>query len=503
MDRLPNGALERALPMNQTDLISNLRTRLGRTEKEANAARTLLAEYRAKNFEGVAPENVAAARNIASGRDLEAANIRGQLSGMERRDEATDDGFLSRQATVTELETKAREIRERIEQLEDENERTTRAQRAGAAAGAYRSSGGATTQQRGGTYNPDSRSSWIGDCVAVYARGEMDGDARARLAAHDQEMRAANRTDGTGGTFVPPEWLIDQYVPLARPKRVTADLLQPFPMPPGTDTIQIPKITTGTLTAIQTADNATIASQDIADVAIAAPVRTIAGFVDVALQLLEQSPVNLDKILFADLLADYGQRLDLQVLDGTGASGQVTGLRQTSGINAVSFVSPVTVTAFASKVSDAAQRIATATFGAGASALVLHPRRWAWITAAVDAQGRPLVVPHDLSDGESSFGTVSAGTAEGRVGSFAGLPVFVDANITTNNGAGTNEDYGLVLDVSQVMLFEGGPRLAILPQAVSGNLTMRLRLHNYVAIAVRQPGGISTVSGAGCVPPVF
>jgi hypothetical protein len=42
--------------------------------------------------------------------------------------------------------------------------------------------------------------------------------------------------------------------------------------------------------------------------------------------------VNFDEIVMRDLLADYARRVGLQVLSGTGATGQVLGLRNVTGI---------------------------------------------------------------------------------------------------------------------------------------------------------------------------
>ena len=45
------------------------------------------------------------------------------------------------------------------------------------------------------------------------------------------------------------------------------------------------------------------------------------------MQLLDQSPVNFDELIMRDFMADYSQKLDLQVLSGSGATGQLLGLR--------------------------------------------------------------------------------------------------------------------------------------------------------------------------------
>jgi HK97 family phage major capsid protein len=135
---------------------------------------------------------------------------------------------------------------------------------------------------------------------------------------------------------------------------VTADLLNRRPLPGGTDVINIPKILTGTATAIQPADNDPVIEADLTDSTISAPVRTIAGQQDVALQLLDQSPINFDETIIKDLLADYARRVGLQVLSGTGAGGQVLGLRNVVGVETVTWTSASpTAVEFQKRVADA------------------------------------------------------------------------------------------------------------------------------------------------------
>ena len=41
--------------------------------------------------------------------------------------------------------------------------------------------------------------------------------------------------------------------------------------------------------------------------------------------------------MFADLIADYNQKLDLQVINGSGAAGQMKGVLNVAGINGVTY----------------------------------------------------------------------------------------------------------------------------------------------------------------------
>jgi hypothetical protein len=71
--------------------------------------------------------------------------------------------------------------------------------------------------------------------------------------------------------------LMDQYIELARPGGAFANLVQRQPLPGGTDSVNIPKILTGTSVGIQAADNQPVVDVDLTDTSINAPVRTISG----------------------------------------------------------------------------------------------------------------------------------------------------------------------------------------------------------------------------------
>ena len=357
------------------------------------------------------------------------------------------------------------------------------------------------------TYEQGNGRSYLQDLMRVQLNMDGDGSAVERLRRHaqdvatDHEYRDLTRTDGAGGQFVPPLWLMNQFVELARAGRAYANLCSPQALPHGTDSINIPKVAYGTSTAIQTADNATVSETDLTDTSVAAPVRTIAGQQDVAVQLLDQSPVSFDQVIFRDLVADYATKVDLQVISGSGASGQVVGVRNTSGIETIAY-SGTTVAQLYSKIADAVQRVHTLRF-MPPTVIVMHPRRWAWFLAASDSSGRPLVVPQ-AGNPMNAMATLGSVGAEQVVGQMHGLPVVTDPSIPTTLGAGTNEDVIHVLRASDLLLFESGIRSRVLPDVGSGNLTVRLQVYGYVAFtAARYPKRIVEIGGAGLSQPAF
>lgn len=142
--------------------------------------------------------------------------------------------------------------------------------------------------------------------VSPFERGDP-ALTRATEQLAELEQRAPSRIVGQGGYAIPPLWLVDEYIPALRPGRVAAGLCRQMPLPAGTDSINIPRLLTPTLTGIQTADAAPVVSRDFSDTFQQANVKTVAGQEDVPIQLIEQSPGQiLDRVLMTDLIADFG-----------------------------------------------------------------------------------------------------------------------------------------------------------------------------------------------------
>ncbi|MEW2250399.1 phage major capsid protein [Streptomyces sp. NPDC006975] len=416
-----------------------------------------------------------------------------------------DAEFRELTAQVKAKDEELRQLDERITELSEEEERSQQVT-AGALA-VKRAQARVQSVNESRTYERGNGRSYLQDLARVQLNMDGDGAARERLQRHalevesDREYRDLNRTDGNGGYFVPPLWLMSSFVELARAGRAYANVVTSQPLPPGTDSINIPKVATGTATAVQSADNAAVQETDLTDDFVTAPVRTIAGQQDVAIQLLDQSPVSFDEVIFRDLVADYATKLDVQVISGSGSSGQVTGVRNTSGIVTVS-ASTATVAAVYSKIADAVQRVHTGRF-MPPTAIVMHPRRWAWFLAALDANDRPLVVP-SAGNPQNAMATLGAVAAEQVVGQMHGLPVITDPSLPTTLGAGTNEDVIHVIRASDLLLYESGIRSRVLPDVGSGNLTVRLQVYGYLAFtAGRYPKSVVEIGGAGLAAPSF
>jgi HK97 family phage major capsid protein len=362
-----------------------------------------------------------------------------------------------------------------------------------------------------------------GEIERLHARSRREELALERFyGAGGQvfEQRAINRTDGTGGYFVPPLWLVDQYVPYLRAGRILANLCHSLPLPGGTDSINLPIITTGTATGPQTADGAAVPGRDIADSYVNALVRTVAGQEDASIQLLDQSPIAFDEVISQDLMQDHAMQVDGQVMLGSGSSGQITGLYSTGTITGGStpgiIVNGVTDTTdqwvgsstradFYSGVGQLASQIGRNRFQR-MKAVVSNEAVWNSYATSTDANRRPLVVPG--AQGPflmTSTGDFDPGSPdEGLVGSILGRPWYVDNNIpltfggaSTNpsmsttsaghvsptDGTGSGDTFTPVIGgvFDDLLLFEGDIRTRVLQEILSGTLQVRFQIYSYLA----------------------
>ena len=190
------------------------------------------------------------------------------------------------------------------------------------------------------------------------------------------------------------------------------------------------------------------------------------------------------------------------MINGSGSSGQPLGISQVSGINQTTYTdaSP-TVAELYPKLADAVQEINSNRF-APATAILMHPRRWGFLTAGVDSSNRPLVLPAG-NNPDNAAGVGDAAAYGQVVGSVLGLPVITDANIRTDLGAGT-EDAIYIAKVDDHIMFEDNLFQLKFEETNAGSLTTKMVVYGYVAFASgRYPKGISAITGTGLIAPTF
>jgi len=415
-------------------------------------------------------------------------------------------------ANVEALNVEIKKLDERIEQISDIELRNAKAADLAAKVDAgikteNRSASPAYVVREELTYTERSGYSFLSD--AYSAQFMNNSDAQQRIARHQQEMKIEKRAVATSNFagLVVPQYLVDLYAPLARAGRPFADISRKHQLPPQGMSAVISRITTGTSVAAQTSENTAAVSQDIDDTTLNVDVVTIAGQQSVSKQALQRG-YNIENIVLADLIRAYHTKLDDLLLNGSGSNGQPLGIKgMTTGILVTFTSTSPTVSGLYPKIADAIQQIQSNVF-VSPTHVVMHPRRLGFLLAGLDGQNRPLVVPTAYNPvnamGTGTGGYPAYGSNSGY--SILGLPIVTDANISTTQGAGTNQDTIFVLDANESHLFEegnGDPQYVTFEES-SGKVSIVIVMYGFSAYtSLRYPNAIAQINGTGLVTPSF
>jgi HK97 family phage major capsid protein len=366
--------------------------------------------------------------------------------------------------------------------------------------------GAARVTNEARTYTPQSGLSFVKD--AFTAKFGNDYAAQERLARHTREEEVERRDVGTGNFagLVIPQYLVDLAAPFARAGRPTADFAtNKMVLPAAGMTLNISRMTTGTSTAVQAAENDAISETNADDTLLTVNVRTIAGQQDISKQAIERG-TGIDQFIIQDLIRGWHTTLDDQIINGDGAAGAMLGITDTPGINNITYdeASPTAENLYP-KLADAYQQVQTSVFQ-NPTHWIMHPRRLAFLLASVDQAGRPLVVP-TLGGPMNAMATGAGQAFYGNSGySLMGLPIVADANVATNRGTGNNEDRIYCVNANELHLWEqpGSPFALNFDATGAGSLTIKSVVYGYAAFtAGRYPGAVSRILGTGLVAPTF
>jgi HK97 family phage major capsid protein len=300
--------------------------------------------------------------------------------------------------------------------------------------------------------------------------------------------------------LVVPQFLTDLAAPFARAGRPFMDVSRKHNLPPQGLTLSISKVTTGTAVAVQT-EGAAVQETNIDDTKLDLTVNTIAGQQNVSRQSLERG-TGIDALVMADLVSAYHTALDAQYVTSNAASlmNVITQVvTYTDGSPTVGELYP--------KILDCVQRIQTNYFG-GPNFILMHPRRLAFILAAVDGQNRPLAVP-SVNGPTNAIASGAGAVVYGNSGyNIAGLPVITDANVTITNGSGSNEDVIIVGNTQESHLWEtaNAPFMLRFEDVKSAELEVKIVVYGYSAYtANRYPNAnaFALIGGTGLITPTF
>jgi|694.fasta_scaffold03160_44 HK97 family phage major capsid protein len=351
-----------------------------------------------------------------------------------------------------------------------------------------------TVKSEARTYAAASSNSFMVDAFNAQFRG--DASASERLARHMTEERVERR-DVTSANFaglVVPQFLIDLAAPFARAGRPVADSARKHQLPDAGLTLSISKVTTGSSVDTQS-EGASVSETNMDDTKLDISVVTIAGQQTVSRQALERGS-GVDMIVMGDLVNAYHTKLDANL---------VAELLSSAGQSVTYTDASPTVAELYPKLADAIQKVQT-TFFAGPNAVIMHPRRLAFFLAALDTTNRPLVVPAQRS--QNGVGAGNGAPVYGNSGyEIMGLPIITDANVSTAQGSGTNEDTIFIGNLQELHLWEQGsgePMYLRFDQPKAAELDVLAVVYGYAAYtANRYANAWAKIGGTGLVTPTF
>jgi HK97 family phage major capsid protein len=257
-------------------------------------------------------------------------------------------------------------------------------------------------------------------------------------------------------------------------------------LPQGVQSISVPRIATGTTTSTEP-DLTAPSNTDFTDALITSPVVLITGESLVSQQLVDQSPADAstDSVVAADLLSSYNGTLEVQLINGSGSSGQLTGLLNVSGINTITYTdaSP-TASEMVPFLGQAIAAVAQNRKTTANATFVTSSSRAAWFVSSEDTAGRPLGLSNAPASGQFDLLTY-------RTVKTDNMPRTISS---------TQEPI-LFIRGGDCILYESEPTVTVATdQSLSGDLQLRIIYRRYCAFVVRYPTAVTAVLGSGMTP---
>lgn len=340
-----------------------------------------------------------------------------------------------------------------------------------------------------GTYNRHSKRSILADL-----RDSGSAGAKDRIDASNRAAADEHRDFGVGTAIAAvPDWLIAESRPMAI---LAAPLVTSFskPLPARSGLVlKLPQFSTEPAGGPQAALNSALPTAQFADDGATGPVRTFGCQVDVALQVLHQSPVAVDRHVLPALVAATDAAVEKSIYTGTGTNGHVVGVLNTNDISTATYTSTApTLVGMITHIEGLVRDVETAGGSGGHPVVLVHPRRLSWLRETASTE-------------KVDLGWTRAPVNGATCGLFGGtVSVVADPAIPTDQGAGTNEDVIVVMrNLDVIDLYVSPPRVRVHDAGSAvGTLTAKVTVSRMVAFtADRLPAAVGVLSGTGLSDP--
>ena len=218
--------------------------------------------------------------------------------------------------------------------------------------------------------------------------------------------------------------------------------------------VKIPKKTAASTAAFVSSEGTAVAESEMTIGSITMSPKTLGCFTDVTRQLLVQSSLDVENLIRNDIAQSMALAIDLGALEGSGTSGNPTGIKNTSGINTVTFAAANPTWA---ETVNMESQVAVDNALLGNLSYILRADDYGSLKTTekatgtaqfiVDRDGRinnyGVVVSNQPTSGDHYFGNFS----DLLIGMFGGVELIVDPY--TNSSSGTVRVVGIqMIDVA-------------------------------------------------------
>lgn len=309
-------------------------------------------------------------------------------------------------------------------------------------------------------------------------------DAQAnRREAKDLVLRAMTSSSSSGGTFVTPQYVIDQWALWREANGSFAAQCRQLPLPDYGLEVYLPALTSGAQAGAQ---SETYGADELDPTAayLSAAVQPMVGQVTISQQLYDRGGMpgmSFDQIVGVQLQEEVDKQIDAYVI-----------AQALANAGSVSDSSSFTWTLFLQDVAKARESLSDT---AGTRLLATHifstSDLFGYCTRQVDSQNRPILTP------DSSALVAAAAMNDPKWASWTGVHLGQAAWHTDDNipASGSNTQI-LVARPSEVFVWSGEPIPFVAPEANATTLSMVVSLRQYVASIPRFSKAVAAISGA-------
>lgn len=353
----------------------------------------------------------------------------------------------------------------------------------------FRTLGGARTQDRDpGLYISGGQHSFFADQFRSVQMG--DRASAERLTKHSNALKdnvhlrdvlgAGASTGGAG--LVPPVWLAEQFAPILHRRLRLASQLRQVPWA-GPFAWSIPVASTQAKTS-SVAEGVNTTETDPTYTVLTVTPKALMGYSEVSRQMLEGSNPAVDAIIWADLMGDWYDNVELEVIVAITGQASVNAVTVSAGA--------LTTTDILNQRSGILDGIAAISDNNAGDADIFVGRtsRWTTYLKMQDTVGRPLILAQQYAPQNAiGQGGATQGYANAAQGSLENLTVITSPTVAASTGFIVN---------SQEHLFSMSPPMQFTFEQPAGPALIRVGVWGYEAVTFgRRPKAVTKITYSG------